>query len=128
MAKQDHSRIASAAGGHRSRGRRICSPERAARISPALPFTPKTPSFAVHPVKQIYHCFGCSAGDVFKFIVEMDRCNLEAIRTVAEKCGIALPSPRDRSPEGARAIAAYSFGRDAQRGCRLFPAADQAQR
>ena len=61
----------------------------------------KTPSFAVHPVKQIYHCFGCGAGgDVFKFVMEMDRCEFpEAIRTVAEKCGIALPSPRERSPE-----------------------------
>ena len=61
----------------------------------------KTPSFAVHPVKQIYHCFGCGAGgDVFKFVMEMDRCEFpEAIRTVAEKCGIALPAPRERSPE-----------------------------
>ena len=61
----------------------------------------KTPSFAVHPVKQIYHCFGCGAGgDVFKFVMEMDRCEFpEAMRTVAEKCGIALPQPRDRSPE-----------------------------
>jgi DNA primase len=61
----------------------------------------KTPSFAVHPVKQIYHCFGCGAGgDVFKFVMEMDRCEFpEAIRTVAEKCGIALPTPRERSPE-----------------------------
>jgi DNA primase len=61
----------------------------------------KTPSFAVHPVKQIYHCFGCGAGgDVFKFVMEMDRCEFpEAIRTVAEKCGIALPQPRERSPE-----------------------------
>jgi DNA primase len=60
----------------------------------------KTPSFAVHPVKQIYHCFGCGAGgDVFKFVMEMDRCEFpEAIRAVAEKCGIALPQ-RDRSPE-----------------------------
>ena len=61
----------------------------------------KTPSFAVHPVKQIYHCFGCGAGgDVFKFVMEMDRCEFpEAMRTVAEKCGIALPHPRERSPE-----------------------------
>src|SRR5579862_5683293 len=64
----------------------------------------KTPSFAVHPVKQIYHCFGCGAGgDVFKFVMEMDRCDfMEAVRAVAEKCGIALPHPRERSPEERR--------------------------
>jgi DNA primase len=64
----------------------------------------KTPSFAVHPVKQIYHCFGCGAGgDVFKFVMEMDKSTFpEAIRTVAEKCGIAIPKPRDRSPEERR--------------------------
>jgi DNA primase len=61
----------------------------------------KTPSFAVHPVRQIYHCFGCGAGgDVFKFVMEMDKCAFpEAVRTVAEKCGIAIPKPRERSPE-----------------------------
>jgi DNA primase len=64
----------------------------------------KTPSFAVHPVKQIYHCFGCGAGgDVFKFVMEMDKSTFpEAIRTVAEKCGIAIPKPRERSPEDRR--------------------------
>ena len=64
----------------------------------------KTPSFAVHPVKQIYHCFGCGAGgDVFKFVMEMDKSTFpEAIRTVAEKCGIAIPKPRERSPEERR--------------------------
>jgi DNA primase len=61
----------------------------------------KTPSFNVHPVRQIYHCFGCGVGgDVFKFVMEMDKIPFpEAIRTVAEKCGIAIPRPRERSPE-----------------------------
>src|SRR6202047_2235000 len=64
----------------------------------------KTPSFNVHPVKQIYHCFGCGVGgDVFKFVMELDKCTFpEAIRTVAEKCGIAIPQPRERSPEERR--------------------------
>ena len=61
----------------------------------------KSPSFAVHPVKQIYHCFGCGVGgDVFKFVMEMEKCAFpEAIRIVAEKCGIAIPRPKERSPE-----------------------------
>ena len=61
----------------------------------------KTPSFAVHPVKQIYHCFGCGVGgDVFKFVMEMDKCDfMEAVRTVADKCGIAIPRARESSPE-----------------------------
>ncbi len=64
----------------------------------------KTPSFAVHPVKQIYHCFGCGAGgDVFKFVMEMEKSTFpEAVRTVAEKSGIAIPKPRERSPEERR--------------------------
>ena len=64
----------------------------------------KTPSFAVHPVKQIYHCFGCGAGgDVFKFVMEMDKCDfMEAVRAVADKCGIAIPQARERSPEERR--------------------------
>src|SRR5712692_5331938 len=65
----------------------------------------KTPSFAVHPVKQIYHCFGCGVGgDVFSFVMAMERCEfLEAVRTVAEKCGIPIPRPRPRTPEEAQA-------------------------
>ena len=61
----------------------------------------KSPSFNVHPTKQIYHCFGCGqGGDVFKFVMEMEKCPFpEAIRIVAEKCGIAVPRPKDRSPE-----------------------------
>ncbi|HTP69268.1 MAG TPA: DNA primase [Dongiaceae bacterium] len=61
----------------------------------------KTPSFAVHPVKQIFHCFGCGkGGDVFTFVMEMEKCPFpEAVRVVAEKCGIAVPTPKERTPE-----------------------------
>lgn len=64
----------------------------------------KSPSFNVHPVRQIYHCFGCQVGgDVFKFVMEMEKCPFpEAIRIVAEKCGIAVPAQRERSPEERR--------------------------
>jgi len=67
--------------------------------------TEKTPSFAVHPVKQIYHCFGCGVGgDVFKFVMEVDKLSFpDAVRAVAEKCGIAVPQARERSPEERRA-------------------------
>src|SRR3974390_11130 len=61
----------------------------------------KTPSFAVHPVKQIFHCFGCGkGGDVFSFVMEMEKCQFpEAVRIVAEKCGIPIPRPKERTPE-----------------------------
>lgn len=64
----------------------------------------KTPSFSVHATKQFYHCFGCGkSGDVFKFVMEMDKSTFpEAVRTVATKCGIAIPKPRERSPEERR--------------------------
>jgi len=60
----------------------------------------KTPSFSVHAVRQFYHCFGCGkSGDIFKFVMEMERCAFpEAVRMVAEKCGIAVPSPRESAP------------------------------
>jgi len=64
----------------------------------------KTASFAVHPVKQIYHCFGCGVGgDVFKFVMEVEKLSFpEAVRAVAEKCGIPIPGPRARTQEEKR--------------------------
>jgi DNA primase len=52
----------------------------------------KTPSFAVHPTKQIFHCFGCGVGgDVFKFVMLIDNLIFpEALRRVAEKVGVRL--------------------------------------
>ena len=60
----------------------------------------KTPSFTVSPIKQIFYCFGCGkGGDVFNFVMEMERCEFpEALRLVAEKCGISIPKAKPSSP------------------------------
>ena len=52
----------------------------------------KTPSFAVHPAKQIFHCFGCGAGgDVFKFVMLIENLSFpEALERIAERVGIRL--------------------------------------
>ena len=61
----------------------------------------KTPSFTVSPIKQIFYCFGCGkGGDVFNFIMDMEKCEFpEAVKLAAEKCGIPIPRPKERSPE-----------------------------
>ena len=61
----------------------------------------KTPSFTVSPIKQIFYCFGCGkGGDVYNFVMDMEKCEfLEAVKVVAEKCGIAIPRQKERSPE-----------------------------
>src|SRR5713101_2286637 len=61
----------------------------------------KTPSFTVSPIKQIFYCFGCGkGGDVYNFVMGMEKCAFpEAVKVVAEKCGIAVPRQKERSPE-----------------------------
>src|SRR5712692_886240 len=60
----------------------------------------KTPSFTVSPIKQIFYCFGCGkGGDVYNFVMDMEKCEFpEAVKVVAEKCGIAVPRQKERSP------------------------------
>src|SRR5579859_4652996 len=60
----------------------------------------KTPSFTVSPIKQIFYCFGCGkGGDIFNFVMETERCEFpDALRVVAEKCGISIPKPKASSP------------------------------
>ena len=55
----------------------------------------KTPSFSVSPEKQMYHCFGCGVGgNVFTFVMELEKVSfVDAVRTLADRAGIALPSP-----------------------------------
>jgi DNA primase len=64
----------------------------------------KTPSFSVHATRQFYHCFGCGvSGDVFSFVQKIENFTFpEAVRTVAQKFGIALPKLSFSSPAEAQ--------------------------
>jgi DNA primase len=61
----------------------------------------KTPSFSVDPEAKLYYCFGCQAGgDLFKFVQQYDNVSFpEAVETLAERCGVALPQDRPKTPE-----------------------------
>ena len=52
----------------------------------------KTASFSVAPAKQIYHCFGCSAGgNVFSFIMEYQKVPFpDAIKILADRYNIPI--------------------------------------
>jgi DNA primase len=65
----------------------------------------KTPSFNVQAAQQFYHCFGCGqSGDVFTFVQKIENISFpEAVRSVAQKCGIPLPKREFSSPEEAQA-------------------------
>lgn len=54
----------------------------------------KTPSFAVNPNKQIFHCFGCGVGgNVITFIMKIENLGFkEAVEFLAEKANITLPT------------------------------------
>jgi DNA primase len=63
--------------------------------------TEKTASFTVNPKRNIYHCFGCGAGgDAFSFLMRQERVAFpEAVRSLAERAGVALPDAGQRAPE-----------------------------
>jgi DNA primase len=63
----------------------------------------KTPSFNVNATRQFFYCFGCQAsGDVFTFVGRIENVSFpEAVRIVAQKCGIPLPKREYSSPEEA---------------------------
>ncbi|MCG6906992.1 MAG: DNA primase [Desulfobacteraceae bacterium] len=59
----------------------------------------KTPSFSVNPEKQIFYCFGCATGgSVFTFLMKHQGMTFpEAVKAVAQRCGIELPR-REMTP------------------------------
>lgn len=52
----------------------------------------KTPSFTVHPGKQIFHCFGCQkGGNVFTFLMEYHSQSFwDVVQDLARQAGIPL--------------------------------------
>ncbi len=52
----------------------------------------KSPSFMVHPEKQIWHCFGCGkGGDIFSFLEEMEGLEFsESLKILADRAGVKL--------------------------------------
>lgn len=61
----------------------------------------KTPSFIVHPEKQIFHCFGCNAGgNVFSFLMKYENLTFpEALRNLAARVNYPLPEVTQRTPD-----------------------------
>ncbi|MEO8594070.1 MAG: DNA primase [Candidatus Solibacter sp.] len=64
----------------------------------------KSPSFTVHVVHQFYKCFSCGAGgDVVKFVQEKEGLSFyEAMKTLSERYGIAMPKRSGYADEDAK--------------------------
>jgi DNA primase len=65
----------------------------------------KTPSFMVHPEKQIYKCFGCGkGGNAIHFVMEKEQLSFpEAVRALGERYGIVVPETRgERADTGLK--------------------------
>ena len=61
----------------------------------------KTPSFYVFPETGTWKCFGCGeGGDVFTFVQKRENLEfVEALRLLAARAGVELPSRESRPPE-----------------------------
>ena len=76
----------------------------------------KTPSFAVNPEKQIYHCFGCGkGGSVINFIMEIENLGYrDAVAFLARRAGMAMPEEQDDA-ESRRRARMLALNKDAAR-------------
>ena len=62
--------------------------------------TEKTPSFAVSPAKQFYHCFGCGVhGTAIGFLMAYDRLEFrDAVEELARYAGVEPPQSAEAAP------------------------------
>ncbi len=85
-------------------GRHVTLKKAGANWKGLCPFhNEKSPSFNVHPAKQIFHCFGCGeGGDVFSFLIKKEKLSfIDALKALAGEAGLELPEqgPRDEQAE-----------------------------
>jgi DNA primase len=67
----------------------------------------KSPSFIVSPTRQTYHCFGCGAhGNAVGFLMEhLGMGFVDAVKDLAQQCGMTVPEGDDSPEERERARA-----------------------
>lgn len=61
----------------------------------------KTPSFFVHPAKQIFHCFGCGeGGSVFHFLMKTRNLSFaDAVEDLGDRYGVPIQYEKGPAPE-----------------------------
>ena len=99
------------------------------------PFHPDTnPSLKVYPDRQTFRCWACdTGGDVFSFVMKHDGLEFfDALRTLAERAGLEVPSARGRTGDGPDRVRLAEACSWAAGQCRSFlksaDAADAARR
>jgi hypothetical protein len=89
----------------------------------------KTPSFYVHPVKQVYYCHGCQAsGDVLGFIMAAERIDFPAaLNLLAERFHVAISMARSLTNEEKRSWAEQQQERELIEHFRLIEGVSPGQ-